>query len=515
MYRLLVVYLPTLVCLISGPAAVFAQTVGVSPAPSAASVSASASSAASALSARPASGSETRASSAPAIDPATLHELRDELAQLRAELDALKRTLASGSSNGGVTTLAGPRAGAEGVITAAASASASALPQEPRQAAIPLADTVALLQSQVQELAQVKVESGSRLPVTLSGAIVSNTFFNSGEANWLENPNLVNAAPGPGGHTGSFSSTLRQTRLGVAVQGPALGTLRTHGLVALDFFGGAPNFKTGQVIGLPRLLYAFARIEGERTALEVGQDHMILAPREPTSLAAQSFPGLFRSGNLYLRAPQIRVERTFAGGLSLAGGILAPIAGDFSETDYVFVPPAGAGERSRLPAVQARAGWRRGDSDADAPHVDLGVSGHYGREQLADRRDASWAAAIDFDLQGARLGVGGEFFYGDRLAQFGGALGQRAKSGGGFAEARLTVSRRVAVNGGAGFDRIPDDAFVALPRRENRSLFGNVIVHVTPELAMSLEYRWLSTWFDDVVGRRTNHHVNWVMVHRF
>lgn len=510
MYRLLVVYLPTLVCLISGPAAVFAQTVGVSPARSAASASASASSAAPAVSARPASGSEAPASSAPAIDAATLHELRGELAQLRAELDALKRTLGSGSSSngsGGVRTLASPRAGAEGVVTALAPAQA--------QAAIPLADTVALLQSQVQELAQVKVESGSRLPVTLSGAIVSNTFFNSGEANWLENPNLVNAAPGPGGHTGSFSSTLRQTRLGVAVQGPAIGTLRTHGLVALDFFGGAPNFKTGQVIGLPRLLYAFARIEGERTALEVGQDHMILAPREPTSLAAQSFPGLFRSGNLYLRAPQIRVERTFASGLSLAGGILAPIAGDFSETDYVFVPPAGAGERSRMPAVQARAGWRRGDADADAPHVDLGVSGHYGREQLADRRDASWAAAIDFDLQGARLGVGGEFFYGDRLAQFGGALGQRAKSGGGFAEARLTVSRRIAVNGGAGFDRIPDDAFVALPRRENRSLFGNVIVDLTPELAMSLEYRWLSTWFDDVVGRRTNDHVNWVMVHRF
>ena len=76
-----------------------------------------------------------------------------------------------------------------------------------------------------------------------------------------------------------------------------------------DFYGGVPGFQTGTVMGLPRLLYAFGRLETDRTAIEIGQDHAILAPRDPTSLAALSFPLLFRSGNLYLRAPQARVER--------------------------------------------------------------------------------------------------------------------------------------------------------------------------------------------------------------
>ena len=94
----------------------------------------------------------------------------------------------------------------------------------------------------------------------------------------------------------------------------------------MDFFGGIPGFATGQVMGLPRLLVAFARFEGKHTAVEVGQDHMILAPADPTSLASFAFPALFRSGNLYLRTPQARIEGRFGSHVSVMGGIVAPIS---------------------------------------------------------------------------------------------------------------------------------------------------------------------------------------------
>ena len=38
------------------------------------------------------------------------------------------------------------------------------------------------------------------------------------------------------------------------------------------------------------------------------------------------------------------------GGLTLKGGIAAPVAAD-ANNFYVFAPPAGAGERSRRPAL--------------------------------------------------------------------------------------------------------------------------------------------------------------------
>ena len=208
--------------------------------------------------------------------------------------------------------------------------------------------------------------------------------------------------------------------------------------MVFDFFGGTPGFQTGPVMGLPRLLYAFARFERGAAAIHVGQDDMMLAPRNPTSVAALSFPLLFRSGNLYLRVPQARIESRLAGAegaeLRASFGIVSPIGGDYRSTEYTFVPPALGGERSKMPAFQGRVAWQQGTEDRG---TSLGVSGHYGRERPAVETVDSWAAAVDFNVQGEHVGVAGEAFVGDNVDQFGGALGQVARSAGGFLEARV------------------------------------------------------------------------------
>ncbi len=213
-----------------------------------------------------------------------------------------------------------------------------------------------MLQSQVEQLAQEKVASASRFPVTLSGTILSNTVVNSGEANWLEGPNLVGTTSG-----GSMTTTMRQSRIGLDVGVIPVGGWNATGRLILDFFGGTPGFVTGTVMGLPRLLYAFGRLERAGSAIQIGQDHVLLAPRDPTSLAAIAFPQFFRSGNLYLRAPQVRFEQRF-GGLTAKAGIVAPVVGDAGSV-YVFAPAAGAGERSERPALEAHVGYGRGDAD--------------------------------------------------------------------------------------------------------------------------------------------------------
>ena len=231
-----------------------------------------------------------------------------------------------------------------------------------------------MLQTQVAELAQMKVESTTRLPVKLFGTVHATVFANSGNANWLDNPNIVGAPPADG-HGGTMSASLRQTRIGFAADGPTIGAARTNAVVAMDFFGGIPGFQTGQVMGLPRLLVAFARIEGERTALEIGQDHMILAPRDPTSLAAFAFPLLFRSGNLYLRAPQVRVERTFDLASARHG---RHRRADRRRSRRRELPVRAAGPRRRTLASSGRAGARRihggrGDGAAPARHRRVGT----------------------------------------------------------------------------------------------------------------------------------------------
>jgi hypothetical protein len=295
--------------------------------------------------------------------------------------------------------------------------------------------------------------------------------------------------------------------------GPRLGNARTSGVLAFDFFGGIPGFQTGQVMGLPRLLVAYARIEGERTALQAGQDHMLLAPRDPSSLASFSFPLLFRSGNLYLRVPHVRVERKLTSHLQASAGIVAPIGGDVPADDYRFVPPPLGGERSRRPGLQAHVAFSTGEADAPR-HAGLGLSGHYGWERRNGELAASWATAVDAGFSRDRIGLAGEAFVGKNLDAFGGAIGQDRRGAGGWAEVQIFPTDRLTLNAGGGVDEIRGSDALLASRRRNRTLYGNAIFSLTPEIQTSLEYRWQST-APGQGSPRENHHVDWVFLYKF
>ena len=361
------------------------------------------------------------------------------------------------------------------------------------------ARVVPIVQTQVAEFAQTKVESSTKFPMKIFGTIASNTFWNSNDTDWLDIPNIATARNG-----GSFSSSMRQTRIGASIDGPDVRGFKTSGLVAMDFFGGISNFSTGQTMGIPRLLYAYMRLDGKRTAFEVGQDHMILAPKNPTSLTSMAFPALYRSGNLYLRAPQVRVEQQLASGsageLRATVGILAPIGGDLSTAALQFAPPNLAGERSRKPAAQARVSWRAAPAGPyEKPQWEFGASGHYSQEKYGAATVASYVWSADADFTFGRMGFGGEFFNGRNIDAFGSSAGQFAKARGGFAEARLAVTQQLAFNTGIGTDR--------LYKRNNTSAFWNAVYQFTPEFAGSLEYRHQHTG-NAPAGKARNNHFN-------
>jgi hypothetical protein len=437
--------------------------------------------------------------------------MRQEIQELRQEIEALKGEVRQSKLPAATAVQAAEVRDAARPETAGVAA--EDLAQE-----MSVAEMVPLLQSQVAEQAQTKVESNSRMPVKIFGTVLVNTFFNSGEANWLDNPNLVMSSPAPL-PAGSFSLALGQTRLGATAEGPTIGRYRSSGFLAVDFLGGIPNFQTGQVMGHPRLLYAFVRLESERTAFEFGQDHMILAPRNPTSLAAFAFPDLYRSGNLYFRAPQARVEHLWPAGrrgeLQFTGGILAPIGGDFNSAGFAFVPPNLAGERSKRPGVQARLAWRtKPDGGSSDRGWEVGVSGHYARERFSTGLTSSRVVALDFDAHAGRTGLGGEWFVGQNIDAFGGSLGQLAKSTGGFVEARLKATSQLDFNAGFGTDRLFDRNLFPAPLEGNASVFTNAIYQFTPELAWSVEYRWLRT-SPVQSAARTNNHVNFALAYSF
>jgi hypothetical protein len=398
---------------------------------------------------------------------------------------------------------------------APAAAPASAQTEEASAQEATAVEKIPLLESEIADLAQVKVESNSRFPVKIFGTIVSDAAFNSAGVNWLDDPEMPVSEPTGGAAPRSFSMSLRQSRLGAIVNGPTLGTWKTSGLVVMDFFGGSTALAPDTIMPVPRLLYGYARLERGRTAIEFGQDQMILAPQDPTSIAALAFPDLYLAGNLYSRAAQARVEQTFATGKSgefvATAGLLDTDSSD-ANTVAQLTPSGWTNETVHRPAGQARLAWKW--HAGDSKRFEIGASGHRGSERLPYGSAPSWAGALDFNAQDGRLGIAGEWYAGRNLAAFGGAIGQFAKSTGGFGEVRLKATRRLSFNSGYGSDHLFDLRAFPAPFLRNSGAYLNTIYQFTPELAGSVEYRWLSL-VPAAGAVQGNNHLDFVLAYSF
>ncbi|MFL6447974.1 MAG: hypothetical protein ACJ746_09840 [Bryobacteraceae bacterium] len=462
--------------------------------------------------------------------------LKAEVIALRTELNSLKEELHRNAPATVRSSYSGsplPDPAHSGSVSPPQASPLAASNRAPQSAAVDMtngaepqsdiADTVSLIQSQVAEQAQTKVESSSKMPVKIYGTILSTTFFNTRDTDWADVPILVNTRSVF--NSGWFSSSLRQSRVGLEVNGPTIGSFKSTGVFAMDFMGGMTDFQATPLFGLPSIVYAYARFENAKTAIEAGQDEVILAPRNPTSLVAFSYPELYRTGNLYLRAPQVRLERQLAtskqGQLRATLGLVAPI-GTYPTLDF---PGGSVTNGWKRPAVQARIAWQSAPPGGpDQPGWAIGISGHYGRVMLPQVNSSekvvssfssdSWAGAVDLDLHSRHVGFDAEGYIGKNLQSLGGGIGQPGKTAGGYFEGRFMATRRLQLNAGLGDDHLtkPDRISVLLNR--NTAFFANTIFQFTPEIHVSLEYRHMITMPFDGVKRR-NENVNLGLAYSF
>jgi uncharacterized protein YlxW (UPF0749 family) len=100
--------------------------------------------------------------------------LREEVRELRTEVNSLRQEL-HGSASASNPTAA----------SASQPQSPAPLQNEQQQE---LAANVDMLQSQVQQLAQTKVESNSKFSIKLYGTILSTTFYNTHDVDWADTP---------------------------------------------------------------------------------------------------------------------------------------------------------------------------------------------------------------------------------------------------------------------------------------------------------------------------------------
>lgn len=371
--------------------------------------------------------------------------------------------------------------------------------------------------------------------LTPYGTIFFNAFGNSGGTNNVDVPLWATPAG-----SGNFSASVRQTRLGIKLDHAKLGSANLGAVIEADFFGGFPAISIGENFGVVRVRLANVRLDWERTSLTIGQDWMVFAPQNPTSLAAAAIPQLAAAGNNWARLPQVKLEHRFNSHFTWQAALLTPQTGDSSATATFLLQPS-SGAISRIPFIQSRIAFSSKRWFGTKKSGTIGFSGHYGRSRTfigtANVRNDidSIGVALDWNFPLAqRVGLAGETFFGRNLGGFQAGIFQSYNNDfvyrhgdslipggvrsigtrGGWIQLGVTpklANDRLGLYASIGMDDPNDLDLVSASTRDwrtrNLAYAFDAIYRVTPQLSIGAEFRTFRTNYF-YSGKRTASHVN-------
>jgi hypothetical protein len=424
-----------------------------------------------------------------------LDDSKQQIDQLQAELREVRTQMQAANAET-------PTATAE---------AASALQQSIQQ----LQSQDEIVQAEVKQHDQTKVESGSKYPVKITGLVLFSSFLNDGAVDNIDLPILAIPRNATTAH-GSLAATLRQTILGLETRGPMLWGARSAADFHVDFFGGVPYTDYTTSTGTVRLRTAHARLDWANHSLIAALDAPLISPVQPTSYVGVGEPPFAWSGNLWVWAPQLESINQ----ARLGGGTLG--------LDFALLDPAAPGspaisgnrqpnppERSRQPGYESRVSY-------SLPLMDrtftVGAGGYYSRQTYSNTQHVdAWAGTADWKLPFTRwLQLSGAFYRGRALGGLGGGTFKDyltdPESGeirglndeGGWSQLKFkmtpSLEANVAIGEDAGFssqlryytDPMATDIYTDLAR--NRTVLANIIYRPKTYLLFSAEYRNIYSW---------------------
>lgn len=336
--------------------------------------------------------------------------------------------------------------------------------------------------------------------VKLDAAWDSAQVTNGNSAYWVESRATSDS------RDDQFNMTVRQTRLGIKLNGPDFGEATTYGQVEVDFYAASAENKNELY-----MRHAFMKFEWPKDDFHMlaGQYWDLISPLVPQTL---NYHVQWLCGNIGYRRPQIRLHKGF-GNFSLSGAIARAIG----SANTAFNPgPGDTGEDSGFPCTQARAAL---SFDVGEQKATLGVSGHYALEeyeyttQSKNEEESSWSGNADLVLPlGKVCSVKAEYYVGKNMNAYLGGIGQgviidnanRSVEGinarGGWGALNIKPADcKWCFNLGASADHISDKdanrliAFTSATdaRVRNFSVFGNAIYKINSAASWGLEVsRW-------------------------
>jgi hypothetical protein len=385
---------------------------------------------------------------------------------------------------------------------------------ETETAAAPLEERVAVQERRTADLDESKVGTEHRLPVQLTGTVLFNAFSNGQYGGNQLNP--VVAAPVAG--QSNAGGTLRQSIIGFRFDGPeVVGGAKTSGTLLLDLFGGS-----GAALNqLVRLRVATLDIAWKNTTLTFGQDKPIIAPRDPDSLAQVGISPLTAAGNLWLWAPQFRVEQRFA--LGEHSGVRAQVGVYQTDEGGDAVPSEYASTLSPArPGLEGRFNWW---GEHGSTRFEIAPGFHASDSHVAGVTVPSRIFSVDWLIRPVQsVDFTGQFFDGENVAVIGGLRqgisfyryeGLHAThASGGWAQLAVRPTPRITFHfyGGQEDDRNSDLIGNAIGK--NQAYAGNIMYRLGSNLLTSFEISHVRTTYLKS-GTTSNTHYDLALAYLF
>ena len=306
-----------------------------------------------------------------------------------------------------------------------------------------------------------------------------------------------------------FNMTANQTRLGMMINGPDDGTMKSSGRVEVDFYGGGDENKAHLM-----MRHAYLKLDWPRDRFDViaGQTTDVISPLVPSTV---NYSVAWWTGNIGYRRPQIRLTKQVALDKDVDLKLEGAVARTIGRNDSV-VGGTESGEDAGFPSVQGRASVTLPLLGPDETTV--GVSGHWGQEEYdvtvtgRDKEFTSWSLNMDLTQPvNSWLTVKAEAFTGENLNAYLGGIGQgviidttqrnfyeEIGSTGGWVAASLGPWDNTRFNIGAGMDDADSGQINAGNRTMNRSVFGNMIHAINKNTDIGFE---LSHWRTEYYGK--------------
>ncbi|MBV8865293.1 MAG: hypothetical protein JO210_07835 [Acidobacteriaceae bacterium] len=341
-------------------------------------------------------------------------------------------------------------------------------------------------EGRIAEQAQTKVEASQKFPISLNGMVLFNAFLNS-----------TGSAPypaegyGPLSGPGIAGATIRQTLLGLQMQGPALpGGGQAHASVMMDFGGGYSEPGANWF----RLRTGTISLDWEKRSFSVGQEKPLISPYQPDSLAQVIVPPLAGAGNLWLWLPQARYQERIP--LGETSGLTAQAAVMQTDEKYQMVPAEYADSlQPARPALEGRfAFWHKID---DTRRFEFGAGFHLSTTHVAGYSANSRIASLDWKIvPWSKLAITGSAYHGTNVSGLG-ALGngfvflpngtvRPVGSTGGWTQFAVPLTGRLTFNLFGGMEQ-EDAAQSAYSVTRNFTYASNLMYHLGPNVVLSFE----------------------------